>query len=470
VKRYHLTGLSYLASATPTKSSTLATAAPSPHCTSIETKRAVSIKCRLHLATKTSTHKATMSTATLYRNGFEVDFAHKDRYERLAIYDDGGVSSNAQRHAPEATKHTGSFSAVKSKAHILKESTQLLRARFTLLPGFSFRSGNAVLFGLRIVTPDGGAKDVDFMPILKAEHSRLRRNASTVFSWAEVPLSQADEGTMSISVTRGNCDTSMATFVPLVGADGTPYTVEVAWRLPGSQMSPEVVVTPEVFSREQIAQKFATSRKQAESARPTQVQKATEPQRTRGHHGVFGSSTETTVDTQNSGQALSSDETEGFGTTPSTVDKTPGQTPSTVARGRPEILDSTPTIADNTLTTEPRTSKRRATNTPGPNNERHIKRLRFRLRKAEAVLEVANARTEETASQVDKADPSYLQTSLSRAEAVYDLVKVELELRTAEGSDEKSTEFLRILTRKAEAYLVVVEAEEELELATELRE
>jgi hypothetical protein len=59
---------------------------------------------------------------------------------------------------------------------------------------------------------------------------------------------------------------------------------------------------------------------------------------------------------------------------------------------------------------------------------------------------------------------------LSWAEAVYDLVKVELELRTAEGSDEKSTEFLRILTRKAEAYLVVVEAEEELELATELRE
>jgi hypothetical protein len=133
-----------------------------------------------------------------------------------------------------------------------------------------------------------------------------------------------------------------------------------------------------------------------------------------------------------------------------------------------EFSDSTPTIADNTLTTEPRTSKRRATNTPDPNNERHIKRLRFRLRKAEAVLEVANARTEQTASQVDKDDLSYLQTSLSRAEAVYDLVKVEIELRTAEGSDEKSTEFLRVLTRKAEAHLGVVEAEEELELATEL--
>jgi hypothetical protein len=411
-----------------------------------------------------------MSIATLHRNGFEVSFAYKDRYRRVTIYDDGGVSSNAQRHAPEATKHTGSFSAVNSKAHILKESTQTLKARFTLLPGFSFRSGNAVLFGLRIVTPDGGARDVEFMPILKAEHSRSRRNASTVFSWAEVPLSQADEGRMSISVTRGNCDTSIAPFVPLVGVDGTPYTVEVAWRLPGSQMSPEVVVVPRVSSREQIAQKSATFRKQDESARPTQVQKATGPQRTRGHDSAFGQSTETTLNTQNSGRALSSDETEGFGITPSAVDKTPRRIPSTVARGRPEVIDSTPTRADNSIATEPRTPKRRAPDALDPNNERHIKRLRFRIRKAEAVPEVANARTEETASQVDKDDPSYLQISLSRAEAVYNLVKVELELKTAEGSDEKSTEFLRVLTREAEARLGVIEAEEKLMLETELQE
>jgi hypothetical protein len=267
-----------------------------------------------------------MPIATLHRNGFEIDFAPKDPYKQLTLYEGEEVSSNGKRISREATKHTGGFSAVNSKAHISKAPVEPIKARLTLLPGLNFRSGNAVLFGLRIRTPGFRARRVDFTPILKDEHTRSRQNASTVFACAEVPMSQADEGTMSISVTRGNCDASMANFVPLVDADGTPYTVEVAWRWPEYGMSPQVAVTPEISAREQLAQITAESRKQNESAKPTQVPSATKPQASQDQESTSGPTTQPTIRTQDHSQASSSNGSELFTPPPDTdinFDKTP---------------------------------------------------------------------------------------------------------------------------------------------------
>jgi hypothetical protein len=77
-------------------------------------------------------------------------------------------------------------------------------------------------------------------------------------------------------------------------------------------------------------------------------------------------------------------------------------------------------------------------------------------------LNLAKARAEEIASEVGTEDVRYLQASLNEAEAAHEVIKVELEF-----GDKEEKGFKKLLTRKAEADLALVEAEEKLELAVE---
>jgi hypothetical protein len=75
---------------------------------------------------------------------------------------------------------------------------------------------------------------------------------------------------------------------------------------------------------------------------------------------------------------------------------------------------------------------------------------------------VADARAVEMHSNFDKNDAWRLQAGFDKAKAVHKLVEVQIELKEAEGSSKDEPEFLKLLTRRAEANLALVEAEENL--------
>jgi hypothetical protein len=377
-----------------------------------------------------------MTLATLHRDGFEVEFAHYSFYKPVTIHDNTRVSSSAEGGTRTIRHHdTGDSAGLASTACVLKPSTRPFKARFILLPDFDFRASNAVLFGLTIVTANG-SQERDFSPILKEEMT-FHPNVPSEFPWEKVPMSEADKGTMTITDTRGNSNAEMASFVP----QGEPYTVQVAWRLssgsqvPKSQLAQsEHVADSGNSSKMPITRRSARVSKQNESTQPTQVQNATKPQASRHCTTNFGSFAQPTADTQERSSARSSGGSEIVVTAPNAIidfEKTPERRPNIAARRRAFDIGSTPTLAGDITGIRPHTLERNANAAPGPHDD-HIKRLRFRLRKAEAVLEVAKAKAEETGSQVDKDDAEYLQASLSQAEAVHDLARVEVELKEAD--------------------------------------
>ncbi|GAB7333251.1 hypothetical protein MBLNU13_g04898t1 [Cladosporium sp. NU13] len=92
-------------------------------------------------------------------------------------------------------------------------------------------------------------------------------------------------------------------------------------------------------------------------------------------------------------------------------------------------------------------------------SDKGIKQLQFQLRKAEARLDVAGARLEQTASEVGQDDIAYHRAVLHKAKAVHNVRKAELEVKEAELGDKKDNEYFKLQTRKAKAHLEVVKAE-----------
>jgi hypothetical protein len=96
----------------------------------------------------------------------------------------------------------------------------------------------------------------------------------------------------------------------------------------------------------------------------------------------------------------------------------------------------------------------------------------FKLQKAKARLEVVDAKLAQMAHEVGNvcgSNVQYLQMLLSKAQAVYDVVETEFDLKAASIGRSKDSEYFEIQTRKAEAHLMVVKAEGKLMLATELQ-
>jgi hypothetical protein len=124
---------------------------------------------------------------------------------------------------------------------------------------------------------------------------------------------------------------------------------------------------------------------------------------------------------------------------------------------------SAPTCGNTrTIPTTPKRSADEAFDSKDSNNKNRTDHLQFRLRRAQATLGVADARAVEMHSNFDKNDARRLQAGFDKAKAVHKLVEVQIELKEAEGSSKDEPEFLKLLTRRAEANLALVEAEENL--------
>lgn len=98
-----------------------------------------------------------------------------------------------------------------------------MHVNFNIMPGFDFRSGNAVSVGLRVGEVVRGSE-----LILKEVHEAKQPNSSSGFHWGRVQLTEASQGTMVITVTRGIKSKNLK-FVPLAGEDDKPYSIEVEW-------------------------------------------------------------------------------------------------------------------------------------------------------------------------------------------------------------------------------------------------
>jgi hypothetical protein len=392
------------------------------------------------------------------------------------------VTSGAQ-DTSEVIEHVGDFSGSTCKACVPKSSSKPLKVGPILEPGFNFLSSNAAIFKLSTTAADGHMPVVwDSTRILKSDHATRRRNDSTACDWAKVPTSEDDDGRMIISAIRGNSNGSIADFVPLSGEDGTPYTVEIEWqslkivstkggrsnRTHERTPTPPAVLTEhaepsEVPSNQPVANKAARSRKQNESAKTHPVQRATEPQASQDNETTSGPTARPSARIQADSQASSSGRS-GIFTTPPDVfidfDKTPDRLPDTQNRRGLSEIGPTPTQARDTPTVERPTLKRSAKAAFGPDDEYDMKRLRFELREAEAVFEVAEAKVEQTAYEQGLDDKAGRLLLLDKAEAYYQVVYAELELKAAGIGDEKDAEYFTISTRKAEAHLAIREAEE----------
>jgi hypothetical protein len=103
------------------------------------------------------------------------------------------------------------------------------------------------------------------------------------------------------------------------------------------------------------------------------------------------------------------------------------------------------------------------------NNRDRTDRLRFQLRRAQATLGVADARTMEMASQFDENDVRRFQAAYNKPKAAHEVLELQIKLKEAEGSKKDEPEFLNLFTRRAEAGLVLVGTEQKLKINTDVR-
>jgi hypothetical protein len=363
-----------------------------------------------------------MPANIIHRDLFEVEISHEK--QPLIIYDNAEVTHDTEGDHFGPTEHVGAFFGLTNKVVVLPvvlhKSNRTMHMKFNLMPGFDFRSGNAILVGLRV-----GQVIRDSESILKEVHETKQPDSSSGFHWGRIQLAEASQGTMVITVTRG-MKVRKAKFVPLVGEDGKPYSIEIEWQVlkarPDGAGDPENgrpnalhnttarferTATPTQPKTKHTATKLVTPTKQEESAKPAVALTAAK-------------------------SYPSDDDEKQVPRTPSTSSETPNHSPdATVHAGAPDVSPTaTPTPQSKEI--KPSTSKRNAAEAFGPkqaNGDNSIKQLQLRLRKAQAELGVAAAKFEHVASKTGQDDIDYLQALHGKAEAIHRVAEVMLQIK-----------------------------------------
>jgi hypothetical protein len=400
----------------------------------------------------TNISNATMPANIVHRDLFEVEISHEK--QPLKIYKNAEATHDAQGDSSQPTEHVGDFSGLDNKLLVLPvvspKSNRPMHMNFSLMPGFDFRSGNAVCVELRV-----GSTIRSPELILKETHQIKQPESSSGFHWGRVQLTEAPQGTMEITVIRG-VKAKNARFLALVGERDKPYKIEIEWRVlrarPGGVVGLEhgrpdaMHETTSKFKH--TVTKLVTSTKQEVSAIPATAMTAA--------------------------KCYPSDDDESkVPPTPSTNPETPEHRSDVTMHTGTLDMFSTASPTANTMAVKSSTSKRNAAEAFGPQQAdggKSVKLLNFQLRKAKAALGVAKAKCEQVASEVGQEDTRYLHMLHSKAKAAHRVAEIEFEIKAAELGDEKDSEYLELQTREAVAHLEVVKVEEMLTGKTDLRE
>lgn len=325
--------------------------------------------------------------------------------------------------------------------------------KFNLMPGFDFRSGNAVLVGLRV-----GQVTRAFELISKEVHETNQLDGSSEFHWGRVQLAEASQGTMVITVTRG-IKAKNVRFISLDGEDGEPYRIKIDWRVLATR--PGGAVGPEDRHPDALQDTIPRLGRPTGPTQPRVKHTVTKPVASTEQQEPAKSVTPMTA-----AKSLPSDDEEiKIPPISSTAPETPKHRLVVVTDAGSPYVPSTAAANLESTRVKPPIIKRNAAEAFGPEQAeayKSIKQHQFRLRKAEAKLGVSSAKLEQTASEVGQEDVAYLRAVFNKSKAVHNVHKAELELREAELDDEKDNECLKLQTRKAKAHLDVVKAEEKL--------
>lgn len=469
-----------------------------------------------------------------HEDGFEIWLSHQDEY--LIIYDSVGTSDNSQGEAPSTTAHKGTFAGVRNKATVQRKTgTEPLMIQLFIVREFNFFAGNAVEFGLHVVTTDGDKEQPQLDAILKKTHDKKPKDP-TGFPWIALQGSEAPKGAVFVSVTRGTSDEVTGLFTALSGKGDEPYIVEVGWRSIEDSTRRRVTrgmqnafSTPPPVSRKRPAKptkpKATKSVEQSGgsssaegSMEPTGADTSSEQVPPGDKNNNTQPSVEPTVDSQTqaagdvdstedpflpirlrdginlpqSEDAPGSDGAEVFATPPATSihsDRTPdldsgtggvpegsviGSTPTlahetdVVGPGTPDlnpgigvsqrsVIGSTPTLAHETNDTGTTSLKRSAGDAFESDREKDLIRLAFEVDMAKADLGVDDAKVQE---MTDESSPGYFNLLLKKAKSLHGVVDAELELKRTELEGKKDAKYRELKTRKAEAHLAVLEAQE----------
>lgn len=192
-----------------------------------------------------------MSAWIIHDDRFAIELSHNKR----ALPFHNNVDLNGDRwEVLDIGQEMGRISGPKNKVYVLPASTRPIDIKFRLLPEFDFFSGDAVRIDLRVVTVTGQ---------LPGKHVIIKRDQSQKFSWRVSPT-EASQGSMLISIARGNIHAPRSRFVLLKGAGGKPYIVKIGWPVPQTGL-------PSANPRGQINPETAAGHKEAShsSSRPT---------------------------------------------------------------------------------------------------------------------------------------------------------------------------------------------------------
>ena len=418
----------------------------------------------------TETHNSNSDNATMPPNIHHRDlFGVGISYEKkpLTIYNNEDATHEGQGNAPMPTELVGDLFALSNKVLVfpvvLPKSTRTMHMNFNMLPGFDFRSANAVLVGLRV-----GQMVRGFETILKEDHETKQPNSSSGFHWGRVQLAEASQGTLVVTVTRG-IKIKNVQFVPLDGEDGKPYSIEIEWRVVNGRSGG--AVGPEYGQLDALHNAMIKPERTATPTQPMVKQNLTKPMISTEQEQSVKSATATTAAKPNP----TDDDENKVAPTSFTDPEKPKRRPAVVTdAGSPFVPPTAAPTSQNTEVKFP-TTKRNAAEAFGPKQaeaDKSIKQQQFRLRKAEAKLDVVSSKLEQTASEVGQDNVAYLRAVFNKAKAVHVVRKAELELKAAElgDGDKKDTEYFKLQTRKAKAHLEVVKAEGMLMAKLELQD
>ena len=427
-------------------------------------------------------------------DGFEISFSHQD--ERLTIYDSVEVADSSQAEASKTTAHVGNFSGALNKVMVQrKTSIDLLLIQLFIVRGFDFLSGNAVQFALHVVTASGDKEQVPLGAISKKRHDKKPKDP-TGFAWFAVQGSEAPTGTVLVSVTRGTEDEDTRVFTPLNSEPDEPYIVQIEWRSIDDGATRRVTrgmqngsSTPPPVSRKRPAKttKPKATKSVEHSGSPSKTDKPTELTRAESSSGLVSQGNkdndiepivEPTADSQkqaaggadsnqeptlpirlrdedNGANVLQSENATGSGD--ADVFTTPPATFATSGVPEGSVIGSTPTLAHESDNAGTPTRKRSAGEAFGYDRETDLIRLAFEVDMAKADFDVDDAKVQE---MTDRTSPEYFGLTLKKAKSHHAVVDAELELKKAQLEGKKDAEYRELKTRKAEARLAVLAAEE----------
>lgn len=173
-----------------------------------------------------------MSAWIIHDDRFAIELSHN----KQALPFHNNAELNGHRwEVLDIGQEMGRISGPKNKVFVLPASTRPIDINFRLLSEFDFFSGDTVRIELRVVTATGR---------LPGKRVIIKRYQAQNFSWRVSPT-EASQGAMLISVIRGNKHAPRSRFIPLRGAGGKPYTMEIGWRvsdtgMPGANLRDQI--------------------------------------------------------------------------------------------------------------------------------------------------------------------------------------------------------------------------------------